>query len=82
MSAARWIALAVVAALASPAGAEAPEPLHHDLRVDASITGAAQRSGFSDAAHLTRTLRRMLGMTPGELIRRRAPVRASFVSLD
>jgi AraC-like DNA-binding protein len=43
-----------------------------------SIAAAAQRGGFSDAAHLTRTLRRMLGMTPGELIRRRADVRAAF----
>jgi AraC-like DNA-binding protein len=44
-----------------------------------SIAGAAQRAGFSDAAHFTRTLRRMLGMTPSEMIRRRLGVRAAFV---
>jgi AraC-like DNA-binding protein len=46
----------------------------------ASIAGAAQRAGFSDAAHLNRTLRRMLGMTPGELIQRRAATGSAFVS--
>jgi AraC-like DNA-binding protein len=35
-----------------------------------SITEAAYAAGFSDAAHLTRTLRRTLGQTPGELVRR------------
>jgi AraC-like DNA-binding protein len=47
-----------------------------------SIAGASQRAGFADAAHLTRTLRRMMGMTPGELIRRRAETRAAFASSD
>jgi AraC-like DNA-binding protein len=48
----------------------------------ASIAGAAQRAGFSDAAHLNRTLRRMMGMTPGELMHRRAATRAAFASSD
>src|SRR5262249_47572280 len=34
------------------------------------ITEAAHVAGFSDAAHLTRTLRRALGHTPGELVRK------------
>ncbi len=35
-----------------------------------TITEAAYIAGFADAAHLTRTFRRMLGSTPRELIRR------------
>ncbi|HME92543.1 MAG TPA: AraC family transcriptional regulator [Myxococcaceae bacterium] len=38
-----------------------------ELMEGASITTAAQNAGFSDAAHLTRTFRRMLGTTPSEL---------------
>ena len=38
-----------------------------DLRNGLSITTAAHRAGFSDAAHLTRTFRRMLGVTPSDL---------------
>lgn len=33
----------------------------------ASMTEAAHRAGFSDAAHMTRTFRRMLGMAPSAL---------------
>src|SRR5262249_43935888 len=40
------------------------------LAAGCSIAEAAHVAGFSDAAHLTRTLRRTLGHTPGELVRR------------
>ncbi len=48
----------------------------------ASIAGAAQRAGFSDTAHLNRTLRRMMGMTPGEMMERRASTRTASASAD
>jgi AraC-like DNA-binding protein len=38
-----------------------------DLMNGASVTHAAHRAGFSDAAHMTRTFRRMLGATPSDL---------------
>src|SRR5262249_14249483 len=38
-----------------------------DLLDGASVTSAANRAGFSDAAHLTRMFRRMLGATPSDL---------------
>jgi AraC-like DNA-binding protein len=35
----------------------------------ASATEAAQEAGFSDAAHLTRTFRRMFGIPPSAVFR-------------
>jgi AraC-like DNA-binding protein len=44
----------------------------------ATSTDAAYRAGFADGAHLSRTLKRMMGMTPRELMDRRSQVRAAF----
>jgi AraC-like DNA-binding protein len=42
-----------------------------ELSNGASVTEAAVRAGFSDAAHLSRMFRRMLGATPSEIAGRR-----------
>jgi AraC-like DNA-binding protein len=39
-----------------------------ELLGGARISTAAHRAGFADAAHLNRTFRRMLGMTPREIV--------------
>ena len=42
-----------------------------ELMGGASMTAAAHNAGFSDAAHMTRTFRRMLGTTPTDLALRK-----------
>src|SRR5262249_5511090 len=42
-----------------------------DLIDGSSLTSAAHSAGFSDGAHLTRTFRRMLGLTPTDLALRK-----------
>jgi AraC-like DNA-binding protein len=51
-----------------------------ELMIGASVTMAAQNAGFADAAHLTRTFRRMLGLTPSDLALRGRASRG--VSID
>lgn len=51
-----------------------------EVMAGATVTRAAHAAGFSDNAHLTRTVRRMLGTTPTELARRRPMARGVHVS--
>jgi AraC-like DNA-binding protein len=50
-----------------------------ELSNGASVTQAAARAGFSDAAHLSRTFRRMLGTTPSQIASRRRLAHAAAV---
>ena len=50
-----------------------------DLMRGRSVTEAAHSAGFSDAAHMTRTFRRMLGTTPRELVERRHQIQGTLL---
>lgn len=49
-----------------------------ELMRGAKATEAAHRSGFADAAHMSRTVRRMMGTTPADLVHRRPASRTAF----
>jgi len=49
-----------------------------ELMRGATATEAAHRSGFADGAHLSRTVRRMMGTTPRDLLYRRPASRTAF----
>src|SRR5262245_5986836 len=52
-----------------------------ELMGGASVTVAAHNAGFSDAAHLTRTFRRMLGTAPSELALRTRVSRGVYATV-
>jgi len=47
----------------------------NELMNGATVTETAHRSGFADDAHLIRSFRRMMGMTPGGLVKWRLAAR-------
>ena len=51
-----------------------------ELMRGATATQAAHCSGFADGAHLSRTVRRMMGTTPMDLLHRRPASRTAFAS--
>jgi AraC-like DNA-binding protein len=51
-----------------------------ELMAGASVTEAAHSAGFADTAHLSRTVRRMLGVTPTHLVQRRPATHAIQVN--
>jgi AraC-like DNA-binding protein len=53
-----------------------------ELMKGANATEAAHSAGFSDAAHMTRTFRRMLGTTPAEVVARRGRSSGALIETD
>ncbi len=57
------------------------ERAHHAvamLRGGVSILDTVERAGYADQPHLTRSLRRLIGQTPGQLSAQADPVQLSY----
>lgn len=52
------------------------------MQSSGSLTEAAHQAGFADAAHMSRTFRRMFGSTPSELVDRSSNVQAKRRSCE
>jgi AraC-like DNA-binding protein len=50
-----------------------------EMMKGATVTQAAHRAGFADAAHLSRTARRLMGTKPRDLIRQPIMTRTAFI---